>query len=260
MSRVNNSQGFTIIELTLSMAFVSVLLVAIAMTVIQISNVYNRGITLKEVNQAGRSLSTDITNSISAATPFSVDPEVGDRYNNSTEFAKPTIVSQEWGGALCIGQYSYIYNFGHAISRLDYSRLNYYAGATKTTKTIHFVKIYDPSQIYCETNVANQLTTPVDPTKATELIGTGVKDIVIHNFVIQTPIAGDALNDAVVTTGQQLYDISFLIGTNDSDALYTGADGDLYCKPPSLSINVDPAYCFVAKFHLVARAGNKSGN
>lgn len=259
MNRVNKSNGFTLIELTLSMAFVSVLLLAIALTIIQISNVYNRGITLKEVNQLGRSVSTDLTNSISAATPFSIDPKVGDRYSNATEYVKPTIVAQEWGGALCLGQYSYIYNYGHAIARLDYSRLNFYAGTAKTSKTIHFVKIYDPIQAYCVTNTANQLSTPVDSTKATELIGTGIKDIVIHNFSITTA-TGDAINDAVVTTGQQLYDISFLIGTNDSEALYTGADGDLYCKPPSLSINVDPAYCFVARFHVVARAGNKSGN
>lgn len=258
MSRANYKYGFTIIELTLSMAFVSVLLIAITLTVIQISSIYNRGITLKEVNQAGRTLSTDLSNSISAATPFSIDPNVGDIYNTSTEYVKPSIVSQEWGGALCIGQYSYIYNFGHAINRLDYARLNVYSGASATTKTIRFVKIYDPQQSYCVTDSRGKIN-PVDPTRATELLNVGLNNTVVHNFTITTAL-GDAVDNAVVTTGQQLYDISFELGTNDADALYSDSNGEIACKPPKLSVNVDPAYCFVSKFHVVARAGNKSGN
>ena len=54
--KANRSAGFTIVELMLAMAFLAVLLVVITMTVIQISNVYNKGLTLRAVDQAGRTL------------------------------------------------------------------------------------------------------------------------------------------------------------------------------------------------------------
>ena len=53
-------RGFTIIELMLAMTFVSFLLMAIAMVTVQVGKTYNRGLTLKTVNQSGR----DITDSI----------------------------------------------------------------------------------------------------------------------------------------------------------------------------------------------------
>lgn len=92
----HNKRGFTLIELMLAMTFVSALLLAIAMTVIQISNVYTRGLTLKEVNQAGRTISTELKRGISQSAPFAVPG--------------PKYVVQPWGGRLCVGQYSYIWN------------------------------------------------------------------------------------------------------------------------------------------------------
>ena len=80
MNHVDKTKGFTLIELMLSMTFISILLVAIAVTIIQISNVYNRGITLKEVNQAGRSLSNELQRSITSGAPFMIEEGDGSRY------------------------------------------------------------------------------------------------------------------------------------------------------------------------------------
>ena len=54
---MRRSTGFTIIELTLAMAFISVLLLSIVMTAIQAGRIYNRGAVLRSVNQAGRDVS-----------------------------------------------------------------------------------------------------------------------------------------------------------------------------------------------------------
>ena len=43
---------------------VVLLIIAIALTVIQIGNIYNKGLTLKEVNQTGRDLGEDIRHTI----------------------------------------------------------------------------------------------------------------------------------------------------------------------------------------------------
>lgn len=90
----NLSKGFTLIELMLAMTFVAALLIAIALTVIQISNIYNKGLTMKEVNQVGRSISDDLVRSISQSQSFAVPSD--------------SYVTKDWGGRLCTGKFSYM--------------------------------------------------------------------------------------------------------------------------------------------------------
>ena len=56
MIRARRTKGFTIVELSLAMTFVSMLLLAIAMTAIQAGSLYNKGLVLESVNQAGRDI------------------------------------------------------------------------------------------------------------------------------------------------------------------------------------------------------------
>lgn len=226
MSRVNK-KGFTLIELMLAMGFVSVLLIAIAMTVMQIANIYNRGMTLKDVNQAGRSLSSEIQRSI-----------VGNaRFDLSTRY-----VSQSWGGRLCLGQYSYVWNYGVDISK---SNSNAYSNSGNS---IRFVKALDPGASYC--------TTPnkkVDYNSSTELMAVSEHDIAVHNFSISSSAAATDYK-----TGQQLYNVNFVVGTNDQNALKDDPlTGFKICKSPSES-GSDLAYCAVGQFNVIARAGNKA--
>src|SRR5690242_17663820 len=97
--------GFTIVELMLAMTFIAALLVAIAMTTVQISHIYNKGLTLREVNQAGRAVSEELQRSIGSSVPFNVD---------SASPASRYIV-RPGGGRLCLGRYSYAWNYGAAL-------------------------------------------------------------------------------------------------------------------------------------------------
>ena len=190
MNHVDKQKGFTLIELMLAMGFVSALLIAVAMTVIQIANIYNRGITLKDVNQAGRSIASELQRSIAGSASFNIDSGVGSRY------IQQSLNGKNAGGRLCIGQYSYIWNYGSAIKPND----------TSSSPNLY-----------------------LDP-------------------------ASDTAYDA--KTGQRLYSIEFLIGTNDQTALMH--DSGLVvtgCLPPS-DPNSDPSYCSVNQFNIVARAGN----
>ena len=54
---MGNRRGFTLIELMLAIAFISMLLLAIAAVGIQVGRIYTRGIVLRDVNQAGREIS-----------------------------------------------------------------------------------------------------------------------------------------------------------------------------------------------------------
>jgi type II secretory pathway pseudopilin PulG len=232
MNRVDKRNGFTLIELMLAMSFVSMLLIAIALTVIQIGNIYNQGLTLKEVNQAGRSITSELQRSIAVSSPFNINSGIGSRY-----------IVQDWGGRLCIGQYSYIWNYGSSIKTNDDARLNIYSNSSDK---IRFVKAVDPNASYC-----TESSKKIDHTTATELLSVSEHDLAIHSFTVST---SSSASDS--KTGQQLYDIEFFIGTNDQNALTTNSDtGAVMCKPPNQP-GADPAYCSVNQFNIVARAGN----
>lgn len=247
MNRVDKRQGFTLIELMLAMGFVSALLIAVAMTVIQIASIYNRGITLKDVNQAGRSIASELQRSISESASFNINSGVGSRY-----------IVQGWGGRLCLGQYSYIWNYGVAIdpNSLDINR-NVYSPTVPLSPEIRFVKVLDPNASYCTKALTGKEYKDVIFSDAVELLNVGEHNLAMQSFVISTSsTAGDT------KTGQRLYSMKFLIGTNNrgilsdhSDSTLTGLADATTCKPPS-EFGADPAYCSINQFDIVARAGN----
>lgn len=220
----------------LAMTFISILLLAIALTIIQISNIYNRGMIVKEVNQLGRSIVTEIQTNVAASTPFSVSQTPGSHYFQQSPY----------GGRLCLGQYSYIWNYGSAIQVGSSSARNLYKNEslliTATSSPIRLVKVYDTSAAYC-----TNLGLPVDPASATELLNNGDHNLAIQNFAISTNTSAD---DAL--TGQRLYTITFDIGTNDQNALTSGRSA---CKAPGV-LGADLTYCVVQNFSIVARAGS----
>src|SRR5690606_11522464 len=77
---------------------------------IHIMNTYTKGLTIKELNQSGRTITEDIQRTISTSVPFDVTPAktgapndpIGSRY-----------VVQPGGGRLCTGTYTYAWNYGN---------------------------------------------------------------------------------------------------------------------------------------------------
>jgi len=228
MIQKRNQQGFTIIELMLSMGFVSLLLLAIAMLTIHMSNVYNKGITLKEVNQSGLAISEDLQRSIAGSTPF-----------NATlgQVIKPDYVDKEGGGRLCMGEYSYIWNYGKSFKTSPSTALTTFTDGSP----IRFVKIVDRDPSLCESD----RTAIVDKSKATEMLSGGNRDLVLHKFSI-SPIVSD--NES----RQEMYAIDFVLGTNTQEQIINDT-----CKPPAEGVG-DENYCSLNRFSIIARAGNLS--
>lgn len=233
--QIKNKFGFTLIELMLAMSFVSVLLIAVAMTVIQISNIYNKGLLLKGANQSGIAIVSELKRSISSSPQFDVDPGTTKIY-----------VQRDWGGRLCTGQYSYIWNYGAAITSdnnptptkgLSDNRNIYISPNAE----IRFVKIYDPALAYC---TPTNNVYPNISTDAIELLNASQYDLAIQKFSISSS-AFDS------KTGQRLYNIEFFIGTNNQKALNNSTS----CKAPN-ETGSDPSYCSVVQFNITARAGN----
>ena len=232
MSHVNKNSGTTILELMLAMAFVSTLLIAITMTTIHIGDMYNRGITLKEVDQAGQSLVGELQRGINQVPAFDV----------TTKFVKLQDGTDYYAGRLCTGKYSYIWNFGKVWHGTTYPSVNEYSGLSDK---VRFVKVPDSTAKYCAAMLPD-----IDTTDGpTELLNVGDRELALHSFEITS-----ASTDPV--TGQQLYKIDFVIGTNEKDTIDAGYSS---CKAPGATITKrDTTYCSINSFTITVRSGNKS--
>jgi prepilin-type N-terminal cleavage/methylation domain-containing protein len=233
----NNKSGFTLIELMLAMTFISVLLVAITMTTIQISNIYNKGITLREVNQAGRSVSSELQQSIASSVPFDVTPKT----DNSPATETSRYVVRDGGGRLCLGNYSYAWNYGKALTGGAGAPAIYNKYDNNTP--VRFAKVEDAGGSLCA-----DVNLPVPKSNANELLSTGDRELVLHSFSV-TETASDS------ATNQALYAITMVIGTNDRTQLTTD---NTSCKPPATGAG-NENYCSVNEWDIIARAGNKAG-
>ena len=235
MNHVAKSRGFTITELMLAMTFISVLLLAIAMTIIQVATIYNKGMTLKEVNQSGRSIGDDIRRNISASGSFTL----------STNY-----LTNPAGGRLCVDNYSYLWNYADAIQSGNPNVVRYATGGSRSGETIRLVKVPDPSGAYCARSGSTFVYATVrasDQDRASELLQSGDRLLSIHQFALTT---SSAVADPA--TGQRLFQLSYTIGTGEVAALTTDRSS---CLPPGAA-NANFSYCAVQQFELVIRAGN----
>lgn len=240
--RRSQSEGFTLIELILSMAFVAFLLLSIAMTIIQIGNIYNKGTTVKETNQAGRAVVNDLMRTFTESQSV-------DMSQNFKQFTA--------GGRLCLGKYSYIWNTAAALdppagAPTDTTLTEYApSGGNPDTRQVHFVKVVDASRDYCNLNSAGngfflKNIRSSDKANAQELLAIGDHTLNITRFSIP-----DAAIVRDTATNQVLYTVNFTIGSGKVSAMnetYTE------CRPPTDLLS-DLTYCNVQSFSILVRVG-----
>lgn len=100
--------GFTLVELLLAMAFFSFILLFVTTGFIMVNRAYNKGLTVKLVQDEGRRVIEDISRSIRVASPLGIDTTVdclainGNRYYwsvpiDSNDSASPKQLIKEDG-------------------------------------------------------------------------------------------------------------------------------------------------------------------
>lgn len=132
-TKPDRQSGFTIIELSISMAMLSVLMLIVIFSILNIISVYNRGITMKRVNQSGRTIAAEVQSDLRSAVPSNI----GIRGTNMAGTFVPT--------ALCTGKDSYIWNVwgeNGANTNLKFDGTN---------ELVTMVKTNDPGGEYCKT-------------------------------------------------------------------------------------------------------------
>lgn len=222
----SKQQGFTLIELMLAMTFLAMLILAIAMTTMQIGRIYSKGITLREVNQVGRTAIDDLRRAVGASKPFDLA-------------SSDVLITQPNGGRLCLGDYSYVWNTGDALK----TGAGVYTYNDSASTPVHFARVKDNGRTICAAGFSR-----VNVNQATELLTSGDRDLVLQSLSIKR-----TANDTTVGQGQALYAVSMIIGTNSGDEdLLAGAAA---CKPPLEAIDAQE-YCSINQFDIVVRAGN----
>ena len=248
--RARRSAGFTLVELMLSMAFVSVLLVTIAVSVMQMATIYNRGITLKEVNQAARDVSDDLRRSVQASSVFTVNSDESDSAN-LVQLKSGSVVAT---GRLCLGKSSYLWNTAKAIETGFSDRIRYTTSAGSAGDDVNLVKVPDATKKYCAKDsssaLVNKNITYADSVNATELLKQGDRTLRLLYFAVTTT---DSAYDPL--SAQRLYTVSYTIGTGNTSAMSLTSGVPTACLPPS-DLNSDLTYCNVQQFSVALRAGN----
>ncbi len=157
--------GFTLVELSLAMTFLAFIMVFVVVVLIQIMNIYNKGIAMTQINQTGRQVADDLNSSVRFATPGSV-----------TYLAA--------NNRLCTGQVSYLWNID--------------GGTTNTfsdNSAIGVVRIRDSVSDYCnDVNLKPSLTN----TNVTVLSGPSVG---ILEFTVDTAPSFIRINMVLSTSG-----------------------------------------------------------
>ncbi len=217
-------KGFTLIELLLAMTALSVLLIAVATTTMQMIDLYSKGITLRSVNQAGRDVSDMIKRDALSAV-------------NGVKYVSPA----DGGGLgrLCMGSRSYIWSENTALQAGTAARYKLASGASGDM--IVLARVIDSGGQYCAGAGARTLV--VEAAKATELLGARDSDLAIYGSNSFKPTRITAASDEV----NPISSISFTIGTNEAGVIDTASQT---CKPPTDDAS-NYEFCAINKFDML---------
>ncbi|MCB9819898.1 hypothetical protein H6796_01185 [Candidatus Nomurabacteria bacterium] len=245
MSNSSGSRGFTIVELMLAMAFVSMLLLAIATLTIHVGNLYSRGITMKDLNQSGSELITDLKRTLGAA--------------KLSELKTKSLDGSGGSKVICTGSYSYLINTVKSIEAAESAGSgNATSNALVYDEVIPRVgKLRDQGGVLCPTgghgiltynNILSQYKDAHTGIKMTEVLGGGDRGLAPMSFEVNTSGVMNLEGDPDVS----LLTVNFRIGTGRSSEI---DDSTGRCKPPSDNQS-GGEYCAVNDFKVIIRTGN----
>ena len=279
--QINKNTGFTLVELMLATAFIGSLLLVITMVIMQVTSLYNRGLTIKEVNAVSRVVVRDMQQSIANSDVFALRYQDEDRVEVASSFGqlkgdrRSDYYTNDAGGRLCTGSYSYAWNTGRAIKYArEHSSATEYEGSPiqlipneagdGNSRLVGFVKVRDTQKRLCHfeggagdsTNYARFLPGGNTGANYQNVFGEGNTNLVLYSIEFDAPNGGEP--GAVIGAGTSLrstvsyYTVKMVIGTQMGDEeLISG----ITCKKPADATVNDGEYCAVNEIDFVARSG-----
>ena len=263
---MKNKNGFTIIETTLSMAFISVLLLMTTFLIIQMSAIYQKTLAVKAVNSTAEELIDDITHHIHASTVVGAEA----RCYNIDEGTKEECIkdgafkyifrqyehdfgdgnSVPTNGIFCSGLYTYIWNTGYTFTKKDGKK---YRAIINGSSDYRFARVFDSGGKLCTGNVNGGTyeynSSVVSPTYSAsspeELLSTAEADLALYDLRIFHPARH-------AYSGQAFYAGTFVLATLQGD-IDIKSSGE-YCKAPKEAYFDEFTYCALNKYNFAAEA------
>ena len=250
MKSIKNKQGFTLVELSLSLVFIGILSITAVLIINNTVMAYQRGLTLNKINTVGMELVDDMRAAVQGS-PFNIEcgkTSEGDMMGcvSFTEKGEAIIRGEAIDnvplyGGFCTGKYSYVWKTGYPSDDADAVTVN---GATN----FRLVKIKDDSE---ETICVKYNNNTEFSSENVEELLAEESGLAIYDLHVSAPAVSDAARAAY-------YSVSFVLGTKDGGANIL-ANGD-YCEPPK-GANSNFNYCAINKFSFAAQTGGMtSGN
>lgn len=235
----SKKNGFTVIELMLAMTFISVLLIAIVMAIIQAGKIYNRGLILRSVNQVGRDISDTIRRDF-----IQTDQRMIERMPSGQIVRTMNDGGQPMSSRFCLGRYSYIWNHPRV---LDLNLNNAAVVKSSDGKPINLVRVVDEDASMCQTGPSGGYPVVLtDDSKVTHLLKsqTDGSEVVlaIHDLSVTQRV--------VVSDGTEgLFEINFTVGTSKISEISTV---DQSCRPP-IDMESNMEFCAINQFNMIVR-------
>lgn len=131
--------GFTLIEMMLTMAVVSFMLLFVVAAILQATRLYTKGLSIRQINQTGR--------------------QIFDSLGKSMRYAKPTYLPAN--KRICVGGITYAWNVEGEASTVYKNRLD-------DSTVLRFVSVQDATGSYCE---ASPSLPNIPRAKSVDLVG-----------------------------------------------------------------------------------------
>ncbi|MBQ2643335.1 type II secretion system protein [Candidatus Saccharibacteria bacterium] len=262
MRKIRSKRGFTLVELSLSIAFIAILSITIALIINDAISTYRRGLTLNQINTVGMDLVDDIRAAIQNS-PASIPSVCKDEdimgcisitKRADVELGGETIEDVPVLGAFCTGRYSYIWNTGYffmgddAIVDAEQAKLSGYDG-----DSFRLIKIRDDERAVCNSeldseNVFDGIDVAGEDVVTVLLSDDGANSLALYDFSVSEPAISDANNST-------FYSMSFILGTVQG-GVNVMSNGNFCTAPEDLENagveNFD--YCAINKFNFAAQA------
>lgn len=170
--------GFTMVELSITLAFIAALLITIAIITNNIVTIYQKGMTIKAVNSVGRGLIDELTAAINTAPSVDttslcnslasgdVDACIKDHaFKYIFQANKNSTTNEQYNGVFCTGYYSYIWNTHYSTPGTSL-KLKYLPAGSDVTVTVdipRLMRIEDRNYRVCSAVTANNYTSTLHP-------------------------------------------------------------------------------------------------
>jgi prepilin-type N-terminal cleavage/methylation domain-containing protein len=165
-------KGFTIVELMIALAFVAFILIFATTAVIQVMQTYNKGVAIKQINQAGRTTLEALTRFLRTADPGAVNVAAVTSNNRA-----------------CFGNVSYVWNLYNTPA----STANRYDDGSSLT----FVRVNDAANAMCTPTAG--VYPPVPKPQAADILSSNVwvMSVAISAPTVDAPLVDVSINLAV---------------------------------------------------------------